>query len=185
MNLKPAVYSLVFATLSFGLSATISAATMSLSEKVDVLTRSYVLCLENRGKEGCRDIYTDLLKQQTELEQQRRQDKAPLREIPRSSPAVRDSIPKPREETPQSSTDTPNGDNSSAAQPSDDQDYEAIKQQLSSTCDDLIYGSLERRNCRAEAKQRFRESCYSKDDSTSKARRRANCLLSEIYPIVE
>lgn len=182
MNMKFAVYSLFFSMLSFGLSATAKAApSIELLEKVNALTRSYVLCLENWGKEDCRDIYDDLLRQQTELELQRQQDNTKRLEVQRDSRPSRNPVQKPRNVTRSPKTiNTPIRKNPSVAP-----NAQSVREQLSRVCDHLTYGSLERRHCRAEAKQRFRENCYSKNESINKLYRQTYCSLSESYPIVE
>lgn len=68
---------------------------------------------------------------------------------------------------------------------SDESRYQQVRKDLYEICDHLQYGSIERRKCRADAKQIFHDKCHDKDTPVSELYRRAYCSLSDSYPIVE
>lgn len=63
--------------------------------------------------------------------------------------------------------------------------YQQVRKDLYEICDHLKYGSIERRKCRADAKQIFHDKCHDKDTPVSELYRQAYCSLSNSYPIVE
>gem|GEM_PF-2446077 len=67
----------------------------------------------------------------------------------------------------------------------DETHYQQVRKDLYEICDHLKYGSIERRKCRADAKQIFHDKCHDKDTPVSELYRRAYCSLSDSYPIVE
>jgi hypothetical protein len=67
----------------------------------------------------------------------------------------------------------------------DEERYQRVEKDLREICDHLANGSLERRKCRADAKQIFHDKCHDKDTPVSELYRRAYCSLSDNYPIVE
>jgi len=73
---------------------------------------------------------------------------------------------------------------STVTQP-DETRYQQVRKDLYEICDHLKYGSIERRKCRADAKQIFHDKCHDKDTPVSELYRQAYCSLSDSYPIVE
>jgi hypothetical protein len=67
----------------------------------------------------------------------------------------------------------------------DETRYQQVRKDLYEICDHLKYGSIERRKCRADAKQIFHDKCHDKDTPVSTLYRQAYCSLSDSYPIVE
>ena len=109
---------------------------------------------------------------------------APMSVIPPGIP-----VAEPPSVMPPTVQNVPNPSASPAPPPSspqpEDQRYQQVRKDLYEICNHLTYGSLERRKCRADAKQIFHDKCHDKDTPVSELYRRAYCSLSDSYPIVE